>query len=300
MFVNLWKSWLKFWFFEIDPFVMGLYRACLGCYLLFFYLCLAPNWLRFYGPHGMMPPLAHPFHPLSSRSLSLLNYLSTDLGMWLFYAVCIGCALCLICGVFGRIPLIWLWISNLSVQLRHLQVSNGEEQVMALLLFFSLFMPLYSACRIGRPKDSAHGQDRVNGWSLRLLQTNFVLIYMISLPFKLTADNSWWEGTAVYYAMMSMTYPRWPGLALFSWGGAIVSKCLSYYTLVIEGLFPLLVWFRRFRMPLVLGILALHLGLAIFFRALMLFNLSMAVGAILFLPSHRTRMWFKAITRQVD
>lgn len=301
--MNLWKAWCRFWFFEIDPFVMGLYRVCLGCYQLAYYLILTPNWLRFYGPNGIVGRLESPFHPFSSGSISLLNYISTDMGMWFYFFVSIACALCLIFGIFGRLPLVWLWVSNFSVQLRHLQVSNGEEQVMALLLFFSLFMPLHAACTppkwFGRGKEASFARpEKVNGWALRLLQTNFVFIYIISLPFKLLADNSWWQGTAVYYSMMSMTYARWPGLPLFSWGTAAVSHVLSYYALAIEGLFPLLVWFRRFRLPMALGILFLHLGLAVFFRALMLFNLSMAVGVILFLPSRRTKRWMRSLAGQ--
>ena len=42
-----------FWFIEMDPFILRLYRSVLGCSLLLFYIMLAPSWLQYYGPDSV-------------------------------------------------------------------------------------------------------------------------------------------------------------------------------------------------------------------------------------------------------
>jgi hypothetical protein len=131
---------------------------------------------------------------------------------------------------------------------------------------------------------------KVRVWSLKALQVHLVLVYLLSLPDKLS-DSAWTHGTLVYYAMMAPDYPRWPGLDVFAWGNAALSRVLTAFSLAVEMLVPMLVWFRRLRLPCVLAAMALHLGMAFLLEGVMMFNLAMLVGLLVFLPSRRTRHW---------
>ena len=285
--------WQAFWFPQVDPVVLGRYRICLGLFLLAYYVILAPSWLVYYG-HASIPSLpgCAP-RGLNPPALSLLWYVPSDQVMWGYYAVSIGCAACLLLGVGGKWPILWLWISNYAILFRNQAVSDGEEQVLALLLFPSLFLPLNAAwtapqlLRRWRGAGAARAQPPITSWALRFAQVHFALIYAISLPFKLASDVAWRDGTLVYYAMMSMTFARWPGLELFSWAHGFVSRVATCYTVAIEGLFPLLVWVRRCQRPVVLAAMGLHLVLAVFLGGLMVFNLTMLLGLTLFLPGRR-------------
>ena len=47
-------------------------------------------------------------------------------------------------------------------------------------------------------------------WAPEPLQVHLMLVYLLSVPDKLS-DPAWTHGTLVYYAMMAVDYPRWPG-----------------------------------------------------------------------------------------
>jgi len=88
---------------------------------------------------------------------------------------------------------------------------------------------------------------------------------------------------------MLLTFTRWPGLDIFAFANAFISRVATFSTLLIEFLFPLFVWFRKFRLWLTLGLIFLHLALFVLFEGLAMFNGAMIVAAISFLPSRRTK-----------
>ncbi len=110
------------------------------------------------------------------------------------------------------------------------------------------------------------GAGKVRVWALKPLQVHLVLVYLLSLPDKLS-DSAWTDGTLVYYAMMAVDYARWPGLEIFAWGNAALSRVLTMVSLAVEVLVPALIWFRRFRLPCVLAAVGLHVGMGVMIEA---------------------------------
>jgi Vitamin K-dependent gamma-carboxylase len=280
---------------DVDPFVLGLFRVGLGAYVLLFYVMLAPSWIYYYGVGGIAS-----CDRLDLGSYQLLSsmvwYVRSDAAMWTLYGLSVASAILLALGIRWRLALAWLWYMNLSLMYGNVYVVNGEEQVMALLLLFSLFLPLGASftwrqlSSRKRRRAMLRADMKVRVWALKPLQVHLVLVYLLSLPDKL-ADSAWTHGTLVYYAMMAVDYPRWPGLDVFAWGNAALSRVLTAFSLAVELLVPMLVWFRRLRVPCVLAAMALHLGMAFLLEGVMMFNLAMFVGLLLFLPSRRTRQW---------
>ena len=293
---NLSNRWHRFWFIEIDPFILGLYRFALGLFLTLDYLMLAPSWLKYYGPFGLSPD---PVKSLTQYTIldPVLSYVTTDWVMWLYYAFSVFCAICLTFGLLGRLPIIWLWLSMLSMTYRNIYVQNGEDQVLGILLLFSMFLPLNASLNFKeillRRKWNLGVDTKVTTWALRPLQIHFALIYALSIAPKLLYEPAWRDGTVIYYGMMSISFPQWPGLDIFTWGNAFLSRVLAFYSLLLEALFPLLVWFRKFRLPLICGAVFLQVGIGIFLSGVWVFNVVMVVALILFLPSRRTRQWLE-------
>lgn len=280
---------------EIDPFVLGLFRAALGVYVLCFYVMLAPSWLFYYGVDGITPIQRgewSQYQPL----MPLFWFVQSDAAMWTLYAISVASAILLALGVLWRVACVWLWHMNLTLLYANSFVVNGEEQVMSLLLLFGLFLPLGASCTLRQLRDPArrhemlHGPARVRVWTLKPLQVHLMLVYLLSVPDKLS-DSAWTHGTLVYYAMMATDYPRWPGLDIFAWGNAALSRVLTLFAIAAELTVPVLVWFRRFRTPCVLAAMSLHIGMGVLIEGVMMFNGAMCVGMILFLPSRRTRTW---------
>jgi hypothetical protein len=123
---------------------------------------------------------------------------------------------------------------------------------------------------------------------------NVLLIYAISLPNKLADDVCWWDGTAIYWTMMNRSWCRHPGWLIFAWWP--VSALGTYGTILVEGSFPILVWFRRTRLVSLAAIASLHLGIAVMLHNVTFFTLSMVCSFWLFVPPETTR-WLGAALR---
>jgi hypothetical protein len=288
----------RFTIIEIDPFVLGLFRVALALYALLFFVMLAPNWLFYYGPGGITPVERE-----GIASYQLLNpilwYVRSNATMWVFYAVSMVAIVLVGLGVWWRAALIWLFNMNLALLYTNPYVINGEEQVLGLLLLFALFMPLGESFTLRQMTSRAGWRQmftadrKVRVWTLKALQIHLMFVYLVSIPDKM-ADSSWRDGTLVYYAMMAIDYPRWPGIDIFAWGNAALSRVLTAISLLVEFLVPILIWFHRLRVPCVLAAIGLHIGLGLLIEGVLMFNGAMIVAMLLFLPSRRTRTWLAA------
>ena len=164
------------------------------------------------------------------------------------------------------------------------------------LLFYSLLAPLgdrYSVDHLIRrhaemQKTIIHSDGRPPcraAWPLRLMQINVVLIYAFSLPHTLLSDSSWLNGEALYWVFMSSLWNRWPVQGIFYNG--ILSSLMTYSTALIEGLFPILVWIPKTRLPILIAITLFHLGIALFLNNLTFFSLAMICSFALFIPGQK-------------
>jgi hypothetical protein len=80
---------------------------------------------------------------------------------------------------------------------------------------------------------------------------------------------------------------EWPELFY----DGLLSAIFTYGTILVEGAFPLLVWFRRTKMPLVFALASLHIGIAIFLQNVTFFSLSTVCALVVFVPPALTRAW---------
>lgn len=274
--------------YKIDPFVLGVFRIGCGIFLVIHYLTLAANWMDYYGPFAFSPQPIRPWSQFNILMPSVFLHPMPDFMIWGFYILCLIASFLFTLGLGGRAPILWLWFANFSLAFRNFMALNSEEQVLAILFFWCLFLPLEKTlCLRRKNKKWVFHQSfvQVRAWPLILFQIHFALVYFVSWPFKLSTDEAWGNGTAIYYALNHYGYSRFPGLEIYQWGNAFISKVATAYTLIIELAFPLFVWFKKFRMPLVIGLAGLHLCIGILLHGVSMFNWTMILGVLLFVPS---------------
>jgi hypothetical protein len=284
------------WFeVELDPFVLGLFRVALGGLVLLFYLMIAPSWTFYYGVAGIIP-IDRTAGPPDGWLSPIMFHVHSDGAMWVLYGISVASAILFALGIWWRVAGLWLWQMNVALILGNPFAINGEEQVMSLLLLFGLFMPLGSTFTLrqlcSRERRRAmlrDGDAPVKVWALRPLQMHLMLVYLVSLPDKMT-DIAWRDGTLIYFAMMAADYPRWPGIEIFAWGNAALSRVLTLYSVMVEVAVPFLIWFRRLQVPCMLAAMSLHVGMGLLIEGVMMFNATMLVALLIFLPSRRTRL----------
>jgi hypothetical protein len=254
----------------------------------------APNWHRFYGFDGMLSLGENDLNALRTlSSTSVLNWTDGVLPIGFWWWVGIVLAACVAVGFKTRFATIGLFVFASSLIQRNSYIVNGEELVTRMLLFYGCFSSWGSRLSVDRMlelRNQTVQQESVEHplvWSWRLMQINFLLIYAISLPYKFAQDFDWITGDALHWTIASDMWWSRGWLSDLTLGlNGFLRKALTWGTVAVEGLFPVLVCFRVTRVPIVTAIICLHLGIAFCIPGVTLFTLSMVVGALMFLPSN--------------
>jgi hypothetical protein len=98
----------------------------------------------------------------------------------------------------------------------------------------------------------------ISPWPQRLIQYQLAIVYLASFFWK-AKGSTWWNGTALFYVLNLREIRRFPVPHFFY--DVWMLRLESWFALAFELLFPLLVWFRKFRNPLLIAGLLFHLSL---------------------------------------
>ncbi len=289
------RSWNRIWFSPFDPLSVSVFRLCLGLLLIVYFIANFPNWERFFAADGMLSLSAFaPQRPHISWSL-IFHWTEgiVPLGVWwwLGFLAAIGFAV----GYQTRLCTVVLFVLIASMVHRNLMIVNGEDLVFRMLLLYCCFAPLNATLSIDsyrkRRKAEREGTPFTPTtptiWAVRLMQINIALIYAISLPYKLVDDVAWLNGTALYWATHSNLWTRWPSFPLFY--SPFLIKVMTYGTILVEGSFPLLVWFRPTRLLIIIAMASMHIGIAIMLQNVTFFTLAMVCSFWVFVPAPMLR-----------
>jgi len=123
-----------------------------------------------------------------------------------------------------------------------------------------------------------------------------VIMYLSTGIAKPLDDIRWRDGTALAWITLSNRWSSFPESALLT--TPVVSTLLTYYTLTVEIVAPLLVWFSRLRLPMILAMCSLHLGIiALMDSCILLFNSGSMTWVLLFAKDEdleTLRRWLRA------
>ena len=277
-----------------DPRATGPFRIGLGLFLVVLYCALLPNWERFYGARGVLA-WARSYPDWTD----VYRWAGTGVPAVLFGWMSLAFALAFTVGFKTRWVTVALFLLELSRSHHGRFVTNGEDLVLRMLLFYACFVPLGRAWSWDAWRARRSGAEPASFpvWPLRAMQVNFLLIYVLSLPNKLVDDVAWLNGEAVYWSVANSTWGRWPWPSLFYDYGAALSKVATYGTIVVEGLIPWLAWFRRTRRWAIAAGVSLHLGIVVMLQNVAFFSASMMVGWLLFLTAQEAHAIQRAARR---
>jgi len=108
-----------------------------------------------------------------------------------------------------------------------------------------------------------------------------IIIYLIAGVAK--ARGTWWrDGTAIYYPMHSENFSPWPALNHLLVSNDLMVHVISWGSVGIQIVFPLLLLTRWTRRLAVLGMICMHAGIGIFL-GLSVFSLAMVAADVIYL-----------------
>ena len=191
-------------------------------------------------------------------------------------------AIALLAGFKTRAATILSWVLLVSLQARNHLPLNAGDTVLALLLFWGMFLPLGACWSVDARRNGARsGQVLSVGSGALLLQ--IALIYVFNALYK--SGVTWKDGSAIALALQEETYVTALGSILRGWPSLLSVTTHATWWLELLGPLVALLPFRNgvHRGLIAFAFIGFHIGLFATLR-LGLFPLICVVAWLPFLP----------------
>lgn len=282
-----WTAWERFWFTPAQTSTLALFRIAFGVVILGWAISLAPSLYSFFSDDGVLPG-----HPDSGAgSWGVLQLTSTPAAVTVLYLLLVVAAISLIVGFASRLAAIVVWVALVSFGRRDPWVLNSGDLMLAVLAFYLVLAPSGAALSIDRwlGARSRFWEFPLRSiWPLRLIQVQVGIVYFFAVWEKVRGQT-WNDGTAVSYAFRIEDLERFP-VPSFITDSLVLSNVLTFGTLGMELALAILVWNRKLRPWVLLGGVALHLGIDFAVRV-GFFSFAALVAYIAFLPPDTVSTW---------
>jgi hypothetical protein len=273
------KAWENFFFAAQSPIPIALFRILYGTCVSVGLILLHSDWLDWYGVHAWVSVATMKTIEPGVR-LNLFTIMpQNDRWIGAFFWVFLGFAVLLTIGLFTRISSAVVFLCLASIQQRDPFITHGGDTFLRVAGFFLIFAPAGAALSFDRVIRVHKKVERLEivpraPWAQRMIQFELALVYVMSFWWKLKG-HTWLNGTALYYVTQLHEIQRIP---LPKWIQHPVSM-------------GVLIWFMRFRYPLLLLGLLFHLCLECAFN-LPMFEWDVLTAYVLFIdPADLTRLW---------
>lgn len=272
--------------FGIDLRTLALFRIVLSTTIILDLLSRSQDLVAHYTDFGVLPR-AVLVNQLSDSSFSFHMVNGTALFQAALFFLAALIAFFMLLGWKTRLMTIISWLLLISIQNRNVWILSGEDNLLLLLTFWSIFLPLGAKYSIDAALDLERDQ-RPNAFFS--VATCAILIQGMSMYFFsaiLKSDARWFpDGTAVYYALQ-LDYLATPFALWFRQFETLLSG-LTYYVLALEFIGPILIFspifFKQLRFIFMIAFITMHIGFFICLE-IGLFPLISITMNILFMPS---------------
>jgi len=196
------------------------------------------------------------------------------------------CALALIAGYRTRIATVGCWFLTCSLQARNPIVLHGGDDLLRMLLFWGMFVPMGGRWSIDRARASRVDvkDETVCTWGSAGLLLQVCFLYFFAGALK--SHPSWrHDGTAVFLALSIDQFTTPLGKALLPYHGLLI--VMTFGTLLLELVGPFVAMFcfdiSRIRTFIVASYIVFHIGLGLCIE-LGIFPAVCIAGWLAFLP----------------
>lgn len=288
-----WKqAWESFWFTPADPRPLAVIRIVVGLTALLYLASFSGDLVRWFGPHGLLPPEAAITGGSPSYRFSVLRLAASPSGLWIIHGICLAAAAALTLGLASRAAAAATLIAVLSYVHRGIVIGGLIEPVLAMFLLYLCLAPCGAFCSLDRLVGMSvwlRGSERPSiaaTISLRLMQIHLAALYAVMGVTKLYG-NAWWDGEAVWLLLaqthsrpIDLSYLRNSAYLLAAWTHLIAYTHLAFAPLV---------WSRLTR-PIVLALATLTWLSLIPVTGQTLFCLFMAAASGVYRPDLLARL----------
>lgn len=290
-FTNPFQHWYK----------VEVFRRVLYIFLFINTLTLIPAAYEIWGYEGVIGTRGWNFSipTWQQGSYAMLNILSHPANAkfpWLYQIFIAGQIVFLLTGIFRILPkissvMIYFFTTNLF--LKGYLMFTGAEVLASILLFYLMFIQRKETKPHFKPQwkieqtaqtEFSFLQTIFNNTFFIILLIQICIVYFFSTFYKLL-DENWTSGGAVMYIARIDGYSS--GMMKFIFAdNAIISAVATYLILTYQGLFSLLVWFKKIKLPFLLFGVFFHLSIA-FGMGIFTFGIFMCIVYLPFLDDQQ-------------
>jgi hypothetical protein len=271
-------------------------RILIGIILLIQALTLLPALDDFFGPDAFASP-ATLFAPGALHFRLIEWWGGSAMAVKTVFAIHVTASLGFLAGFFTRTSGVIAYLTLLSIHHQNLTILNSGDTALRFALFFLILAPSGAMWSLDARRKSTHQAEGPvpthAPWALRMIQLQTTAIYLFTALSKYPGQ-SWFDGTAVYYATRLWDFERFGIDPLLNSLTAL--KLLSWTTLCLEFSLGTLIWIPKLRIPLILCGILFHLGIE-FTMNIPWFEWIMIVLLIGMWPTNRT--FFPALLQRV-
>jgi hypothetical protein len=245
----------------------------MGLQLLFFSSSLRSDWLSLFendGNQTISRDLSEALLSAQSHFIPRLGWLVqggaaiglnelTILNIAFVLSFFSGCFLAI--GLFSRSAAVAGWFIHLCAVKSANLMTYGVDNFTTIGLFYLMFAPLPDRFALDYVRKGAvQSNHYLAGACLRVLQLHLCIVYFFSGLIK-ALGVGWWNGQSLW---RSLTTPPYDVVAPHVWATlAPVLPLFGITVWVLEIGYPIFIWLRKTRLIWFLGIIAMHVAIAL-------------------------------------
>jgi len=273
----------SFFFKKEDCTTMGILRVLTAAVILLSLINDLPFVVDYYSDDGVLSGRTSMFR--SEFRFTILDYLGSPIHVIILYFIMIIFTLLLLIGKYTRFSAIIAFILLSSFHEKNTLILNSGDTLMRLMLFYIAISPsekCLSLDSIKKRKNISFEEHKKWQqwyiWPRRLIQIQLALVYLFAFLPK--TGTTWMNGTAIYYFLANSHFARFN--LEFLGNFIFLIQFMTYATLLIELLFPILVWFRATRKYMLIAGILLHSSILILSN-ITFFSLIMIIAHLAFI-----------------
>lgn len=284
---TLFKIWDNLFFSKFDPASLSVFRILLGITIFLMFLAEYPNWEKYFSSNGVLS-LNEEFYKPPFYKQSVFFYFEKFLPVKNLWYVGFLFSITFTIGLFTKFSTLFLYVFFISKVNFNPLIGGGYDLLIVVLLFYGCFTKLNYYISLDNIL-SRKGNEFLTVWPIRLIQITIMLIYFTTGLYKTVSDPAWLNGEAAYWTIVQNVWGRSNIFPLLGYKILYFSKIATYYTLLVELLFPVFVCIPATRLFAVSAGIFLHLMLIIFMNHIDFFSLSMISALLLFVPDAKMK-----------
>jgi hypothetical protein len=220
-----------------------------------------PHAADFYGRDSLGAPQVFAARFAGSAYWSLLEGVESSAVVRAAVLAWAAAAAGLLLGLATRLCAAAAWALSVSFAAVNPSIENAGDTVRTILLFYLTLCPCGAVWSLDAwlwRRRRGPGPFLVHPWPARLLLVQLVCIYFRNGLHKVVGHD-WTAGDSLYYVLGDLTLARWS----YAWLPLpyLLTRLLTWLVMAWEFLFPVLLLWRRLRVPVLCFGVAFHLGI---------------------------------------